>query len=108
MKKPRTKIATMQKKKLLGGTAYQNIILYYQAALLEAMLQWWNEESKGSWELEQEGIEIPFTKWVLSTKDQQMPQTMNLIVTTLCRFWKKKHVSLSPGISPSFGILVSR
>lgn len=38
--------------------AFPNIWQYYQAALVEHLMQWWSPASQGSWGMEQLGIEI--------------------------------------------------
>lgn len=65
-KKPRIKAALLQKPREEGGIALPNVLLCYQAAVLEHLVQWWSPSVKQSWEIEQLDVPFPLTEWVLS------------------------------------------
>lgn len=46
--------------------ALPNIAMYYQAALLENMLQWWDPSAKQCWRIEQLGLDLLLTEWILN------------------------------------------
>lgn len=48
-KKSRIKISLLQKSKEEGGIVVPNVLLYYQAAVLEYLAQWWDLTGKISW-----------------------------------------------------------
>lgn len=68
--------------KLQGGIALPNITSYHQAALLEAIMQWWNEENSDSWGWEQEEVDVPIQEWVLCARDHLRLRSKNLIINT--------------------------
>lgn len=59
----------LQQSKAQGGwgVAFPNIWRYYQAAVLENLMQWWNSAIQDLWELEQQNIELPLSEWCLAT-----------------------------------------
>lgn len=63
----------LQQKKAHGTVAFPNIKLYYYMALLETMVQWWNIENIVSWEMEQNRMELRLAEWVLTAKEQTLP-----------------------------------
>lgn len=67
-KKPRIKISTFQQGTRRGGgggVAVPNVKLYYQAAHLAAMVQWWNPRNTAVWLEEQITIPVLLTDWIL-------------------------------------------
>lgn len=79
-RKPRIKVAIMQQKKTQGGVALPNIRFYYQAALLESILQWWNFVNKLSWQLEQEETEESLVVWIIIKQEFELPRFSHLII----------------------------
>lgn len=61
-------MSKMQKTKDHGGLALPSTSLYYQATLLENLMQWWNPNDKLDWELEQFGVITPLIEWTLTMK----------------------------------------
>lgn len=64
----RIRASFMQQRKDQGGVSLPNIELYFQAALLEHLLQWWNlptrvhgNGNKGC---------VPLNEWAFSVRDQ--------------------------------------
>lgn len=49
----------------MGGLAVPNIKLYYHAAHLAAMFQWWVPDNKTVWLGEQITFPIPLSDWML-------------------------------------------
>lgn len=88
----------MQQTKKRGGIALRNIMLCYQASLLEVTVQWWNEDNREAWEWEQDEISVLLTEWVLCARDHPSIQAQNPILYALSKFWKKMQAILSPGI----------
>lgn len=78
-KKPRMKISTMQQTKSHGGIALSNI-------LIEAILQWWSEDSRDIWEWEQEVESVSLRESVLSVRDHPDIQTNNMTANILSKF----------------------
>lgn len=61
-KRPRFKAALLQKSKEEGSISLSNVLLYYQAVVLDYLVQWWNPSGKQSWECEQLDIPFPLTE----------------------------------------------
>lgn len=55
-KKSRDKKAVLQQSRKEGGLAFPNLWRYYQASLLENVIQWWNQANKDSWDTEQQNL----------------------------------------------------
>lgn len=56
--KARIKSSFLQQRKGQGGVSLPSIEYYYQAAMLEHLLQWWNLLNRRVWEIEQLRIKI--------------------------------------------------
>lgn len=90
----------LQQKKEEGGIALPNITIYYQAALLDNLVQWWNTKATHSWQIEQIFVEQPLSMWALSVISSSLIVTRNNHIKTLTRMWKKLQGHLAPGQSP--------
>lgn len=49
----------------LGEMALPNALLYHHAAILIALIQWWNPNNKSIWYAEQYGIPTPLTELMM-------------------------------------------
>lgn len=58
----------MQQRKEQECKSLPNVEHYYQSAVLEHLLQWWNLLNKSLWEFKQFGIAVPLREWALSVK----------------------------------------
>lgn len=71
-KKTGIKASLLQLKKDGIGPQMPHVTLYYLAALLENVVQWWNPLTKQSWETEQLGTSYPRVEWVSSMYFSQL------------------------------------
>lgn len=70
-KKPRIKISALQQETRKGNLGVPNIKLYYCAAHLAAIWQWWIPHIRTNWSGKHIGIPIPLSEWMLlSAKDR--------------------------------------
>lgn len=60
-----------------------NILLYYQVAILENMVQWWNPFTRYIWGIEQVGIPSPLANWLLSMSFSPPLKITNGIVAVI-------------------------
>lgn len=102
--KARIKAAVLQQTIQKGGLNVPNIMNYYHAAQLSALLCWWSSDRIESWRLEQEGIFIPLVEWVfLQKKDREkMTKTPNMIRDNLIYIWNRLRAQIAPSQSPVY------
>lgn len=95
------KVAFCSKVKTKGVPAFPNIECYYPAALIEYIIQWWDNCSI-SWDIVQMNISIPLKEWCLlgrSGVGKKLNAT-NGIVDIFLKTWKKCLSQLFPTLSP--------
>lgn len=97
-RKPRIRATLLQQKQTKGGLALPNVAHYYQAAMLDHASQWMNASSRRMWELEQRGIAVPLSEWMLGTS--QTVNTSHTMTKILVSFWKKHREKVILGLSP--------
>lgn len=67
---------------------------YYKAALLEALLQWFDPSTRFSWEIEQREITEPLAEWAMSVGFSRSFTSSNLILQTLVVVWHTTYFPL--------------
>lgn len=88
------------KERRKGVQSAPNITLYYQVALLDNLVQWWNSRIKYSWEIEQMSVNQSFSEWALSVIFSSSAASHNNNVKILSRMWKRLQGYLAPGQLP--------
>lgn len=48
-----------------GGLAWPDIRLHYHAAMISAVVQWWNHQDELTWAEGQLNIPVPLSEWML-------------------------------------------
>lgn len=64
-RKARIKSSLMQASIENVGLSVPNLVLYYSSSRLAPVMLWWNQESKDTWILEQQGIPLPLSDWMV-------------------------------------------
>lgn len=98
--KAKTAVKNNTTKKEEGGIAVPSITVYYQAVLLDNLVQWWNVKAKYSWEMKQIFVKQPLSEWPLSVIYSPNMDASNINVKILSRLWKKLKGCLAPGQLP--------
>lgn len=102
--KQRLRAIVLQQKQKNGDLALPNIEYYYLAAMLEHFSHWTNFSNRRVWELEQRGIAVPLSEWILG--GCHSIKTSHWITKTMVSFWKKHGEKVLMGLSPLASFLL--
>lgn len=72
---------------------------YYQAALIEYIIQWW-EQSDRSWDIKQMNIKMSLNEWCLQDEAGIKLNTTNCTLGVFMKIWGKCSKQLLPTLSP--------
>lgn len=62
---PRIRLSVLQDSIMDDGLVLPSVHLYYHAAILSAVVQWWDPQNEVNWALEHLDSPIPLSEWLL-------------------------------------------